>query len=328
LYAEVLNIFERLGDQGGRASTLGQLGLLAHQQRDYQAAVQYTAHALTIFEGLHSPSRDIALRELSKLSSELGESAFALLWQNMMHGQPLPELPAVDHRQVLVDGLISFIQAETWIESQRLLEAHPEFLDTEADTLLEQLAAAQQDDGLKQLIGQHRALLARCREVGIVAAFAELHGQKENRATDAFATQLNVLCQQVVVALQIGDVTQSETLATRLDEMVGEPMPLEGVGDFLMLLAAWLRGEDITAQVETLQPAFQEAYQQMVAGLSQLEQPAIDPHQILLQRLVDFIQAETWTESQHLLEAHPEFLSTEVDALLVQPRGNRAGEQV
>jgi tetratricopeptide (TPR) repeat protein len=72
-----------------------QLGNIAYQQGEYQAAVQYNAQALTIFEGLHSPSRDIALRELSKLSAELGESEFALLWQNSMHGQPVPELPVV-----------------------------------------------------------------------------------------------------------------------------------------------------------------------------------------------------------------------------------------
>ena len=167
LYGEVLSIFERLGDQSGRASTLHQLGLLAYQQHDYQAALQYTVHALTIFERLHSPSRDIALSELSKLKTELGESEFTLLWQNTMRGQSLPELPVFDHRQVLVDDLISFIQAETWTESQRLLEAHPEFLGTEADTLLEQLAAAQQDEGTRQLIEEHRALLTRCRSWGI-----------------------------------------------------------------------------------------------------------------------------------------------------------------
>src|SRR3989442_7987083 len=96
-----------------------------------------------------------------------------------MNGQALPELPAIDHRQILLQRLIAFIQAQTWTESQHLLEAHPECLETEADVLLEQLAAAQQDDGPRQLIEQHRALLARCREGGIEAAFAELQGQQK-----------------------------------------------------------------------------------------------------------------------------------------------------
>jgi hypothetical protein len=109
LYGEVLSIFERLGDQGGRANTLHQLGLLAHQQHDYQAAVQYTVQALTIFEHLHSPSYDIALRQLAKLRTELGETAFATLWQHTMHGQSLPELPAVDRHQVLLQHIIAFI---------------------------------------------------------------------------------------------------------------------------------------------------------------------------------------------------------------------------
>jgi tetratricopeptide (TPR) repeat protein len=179
LYGEVLIVFERLGNQGGRASTLGQLGLLAHQQRDYPSAVQYTAQALTIFERLRSPSRDTALRELAKLRAELGETAFTSLWQNTLNGQALPELPAVVHRQILFQRLVAFIQAKTWNESQRLLEAHPEFLDAEVDMLMEQLAAAQQVDGARQFIEQHRALLTRCRAGGIEAAFAELQGQQK-----------------------------------------------------------------------------------------------------------------------------------------------------
>ena len=236
-----------------------------------------------------------------------------------MRGQTLPQLPpAVDRRQVLVDGLISLIQAETWTKSQRMLEAHPEYLDTETDALLEQLAAAQQNDDKRQLIKEHRVLLTRCREIGIASAFAELRGQHEQSATNDFAAQLNLLCQQVVGALQNDDATQRDTLATRLDDMIREPMPLEGAQDFLMLLAAWLRGEDITSRVETLQPPFQSAYHQMVVILSQQEQAASDPQEILLQNLISFIEAETWTDSEHSLAAHPEFLSTEADALLEQ----------
>ncbi len=79
-------------------------------------------------------------------------------------------------QQRLLETLFAFIQAETWDESRRILEQHPELLTDEADALLEQLiqaAKAQQDENAQQLFEQHRRLLRRCREVGIKQAFAE-----------------------------------------------------------------------------------------------------------------------------------------------------------
>jgi len=174
LYSESLTISERLGDQGGRATTLHQLGLLAHRQQDYPGAVKYMAQALAIFERLHSPSRELALRKLAQLRSELGETAFARLWQETMSGQPLPDLPAFDQHQLTLQHLVAFIQVQAWGEKKSLLEAFPDLLSAEADALLEELAAALQEEGARRLIEQHGALLARCREVGIEAAFADL----------------------------------------------------------------------------------------------------------------------------------------------------------
>ncbi len=178
LYSEVLTISERLGDQGGRASTLHQLGLLAHRQQDFPAALQYTAQALAIFERLRSPSRELALRELTQLRSELGETAFVRLWQETMSGQPLPDLRAVDQRQVTLQHLVAFIQAQAWEEKKSLLEGSPDLLSAEADTLLEELAAAQQEEGARRLIEQHRALLRRCRTWGIDPAWYYTFGMR------------------------------------------------------------------------------------------------------------------------------------------------------
>jgi len=80
-------------------------------------------------------------------------------------------------RMPLVQTLQEFIQARTWAESRRILEAHPELLGDEADALLGQLvqgAQAQGDEDARRVLEQHRALLRRCREVGIEQAFAEL----------------------------------------------------------------------------------------------------------------------------------------------------------
>ena len=98
-------------------------------------------------------------------------------------GVPRPFLPAAlsadpeaAEAALLVPTLQAFIQAETWGESRRILEAHPELLSDEADALLGELitaAQAQGDEDARRVFEEHRALLRRCREVGIEQAFAE-----------------------------------------------------------------------------------------------------------------------------------------------------------
>jgi hypothetical protein len=76
----------------------------------------------------------------------------------------------------LVQTLFAFIQAETWEESRRILQAHPELLTDEADAVLGRLidtAQARGDEAALRIFERHRALLRRCREVGIPRAFAE-----------------------------------------------------------------------------------------------------------------------------------------------------------
>ncbi|MCS7290913.1 MAG: CHAT domain-containing protein [Roseiflexus sp.] len=76
----------------------------------------------------------------------------------------------------LADLLEQFINARTWDESRRILEQHPELFSPVADMLLERLSAAfraQGDENAQRILEEHRALLRRCRKVGIEQAFAE-----------------------------------------------------------------------------------------------------------------------------------------------------------
>jgi hypothetical protein len=76
----------------------------------------------------------------------------------------------------LFDVIQAFIQTDTWATSQRVIEAHPELLSDEADQLMSQLVAVARQQGDTQAEGaftEHRQLLARCRQVGVEAAFAE-----------------------------------------------------------------------------------------------------------------------------------------------------------
>jgi hypothetical protein len=78
-------------------------------------------------------------------------------------------------RDQVVDAVLAFINAETWGESQRVVEARRQALLTDtADqvfvALIEQYSA---DSQAIQVLEEHRALLARCRRDGIDAAFAD-----------------------------------------------------------------------------------------------------------------------------------------------------------
>jgi hypothetical protein len=81
--------------------------------------------------------------------------------------------------------LQEFLAAETWDESRRILEAHPTLLDPQTDQILADIrvgAEARGDEDTARLIDDHIALLGRCREIGIAAAFEEFGADLE--ATD------------------------------------------------------------------------------------------------------------------------------------------------
>lgn len=76
----------------------------------------------------------------------------------------------------VINALEKFLRADSWLESYRVVLEEPELLSDEADDLLgEQIAEAQarNDQGFLELFEEHRALLRRCREVGVEEAFAE-----------------------------------------------------------------------------------------------------------------------------------------------------------
>ena len=66
-----------------------------------------------------------------------------------------------------MDILYAFIQAETWAESRRILEAHPELLSEEADALIKRLienAQQENDEEKAMLLNNHRIILNHSRK--------------------------------------------------------------------------------------------------------------------------------------------------------------------
>jgi CHAT domain-containing protein len=101
----------------------------------------------------------------------------------------LAQGPAVAPRQMLlvaltddpalVQAVNAFLNARTWIDSYREVQAHPELLSDEALAMLDQAIAAARAANNADAVAffeAHRALLRRCREVGAAAAFAEKIG--------------------------------------------------------------------------------------------------------------------------------------------------------
>lgn len=78
--------------------------------------------------------------------------------------------------------LLSFVNARTRDQAQRIVEQHPELLRKDTQALLEQLEDAQEHAETIKLLRQRRKMLDRCREVGIAAAFASMPPSPE-RAT-------------------------------------------------------------------------------------------------------------------------------------------------
>ena len=94
---------------------------------------------------------------------------------NRLFGKKEPQRQAFDADQFL-QVFQQFVNANTWDESQRIVEQNPLLLHADADDLLRKLAATQPDPQARQGVDEHRALLGRCREAGIPRAFAEKMG--------------------------------------------------------------------------------------------------------------------------------------------------------
>ena len=113
--------------------------------------------------------------------------------------------------QQLARTLMSWVNARTWDESQRIVEQHPELLGEKAEELLEQIESAQPDAEAVRVLQEHRELLARCRDVGSARAFAEkqlpaealVEAQRRSLTPEEFLAQLRAAHQ---MPPQLGEV--------------------------------------------------------------------------------------------------------------------------
>ena len=126
----------------------------------------------------------------------------------------------------LLQALQSFLQAHTWDESRRILEQHPELLTDETDDLLRQLMEAQEDKDTLRYLEERRALLRRCREVGIEAAFAEHVGMQRTAGAGVsippeFETNVRRAQEAEGRYLRTGDRTALDEAAAAWERILG-----------------------------------------------------------------------------------------------------------
>ncbi len=79
LYEQSLKIAGELGNKSGVGITLGQMGRLAEAEKDDRTALRNYLIALSIFEQLKSPYRDLARSYLAQMQKRLGEKEFERL---------------------------------------------------------------------------------------------------------------------------------------------------------------------------------------------------------------------------------------------------------
>ncbi len=130
-------------------------------------------------------------------------------------------MPAPDSEHLLT-LLQQFIQAPTWVDSRRVVEIHPELLTDDADALITQLAATQNNDSARQIVLDYHTLLCHCRDVGIEAAFAE----KVSSSSPAAPTKLRSILKALDRPARLCDIPRHVQLcqqALSLIEHASQP---------------------------------------------------------------------------------------------------------
>ena len=105
----------------------------------------------------------------------------------------------------LLDGMLDLLEVDTWTAARDIVEALPALLSLEADLWLMQYSAALARAGNQRavtVVGMRRWLLARCRMIGVAAAFGERLALRDGTQVGAPAmTSPHWMLQGVVQAL-------------------------------------------------------------------------------------------------------------------------------
>ncbi|EFO82062.1 hypothetical protein OSCT_0061 [Oscillochloris trichoides DG-6] len=162
----------------------------------------------------------------SGLPTKRGKSSKAAIWESVAIENATPAAPT------LTNVLDAFLNARSWDESYRQVQAHPELLGTEAIAVLDREITAAQAQGntdSANFYTEHRDLLRRCHQIGRDAAFAEKMGvsvaqlQGQLAIPAVFATWLTEAQQAEQRFLQKGDRTALDRAITTWHAILEHP---------------------------------------------------------------------------------------------------------
>ncbi len=135
-------------------------------------AVQDADQLRALWQGvpteLEQPFIELVERALAEAPADTDPQALAALRARLADFKRLCD-EARQELPPLLLAIQAFVRANTWADSQRVVEEHPDLLSDEALTLFERLiatAGAQGDADAERILSEHRDLLRRCREHG------------------------------------------------------------------------------------------------------------------------------------------------------------------
>ncbi|NJL95846.1 MAG: hypothetical protein HC915_19995 [Anaerolineae bacterium] len=144
--------------------------------------MHYLLRGLGIFTHLNLPRHVEEIRnQMRELARGLGEGRLAEIWAESSGGAPLPEWLQTDDPhwpipQELIYAVRDFMIADNWPAARRIVEKHRALMLTDlADEVFARMLRQYAGQaGPTRQIDKYRALLQRCRQIGIEDAFHEI----------------------------------------------------------------------------------------------------------------------------------------------------------
>ncbi|MDP9350195.1 MAG: CHAT domain-containing protein [Chloroflexota bacterium] len=224
----------------------------------------------------------------------------------------------------MLEAVVAFLNADTWVESKRIVEAHRELLLTDdVDAALRYLMYQHSEDAdAMRILQQHQQLLTRCRKEGIDAAFSELLSPAE--ADEAGSDPLFVAIRALLTA---GDLDEIKRLIEQHADLLLTDAADAEIERLLVPYRADAGGDRNDEAVQQLQAHRALLKRCRAEGIDAAfaELPPVPA--ALTDAVLAFFNARTWAESKQAVEKHADVLLTDEigpvwESLLRQCAGN------
>ena len=354
----------------------------SHSPQALSEAVQAFVRA-----GSWPESKQIVLAQQTLLLSDMADQVFVILLKQAEHDRSAVRMLR-EHRDLLdkcrsegieaafasiqsatnalSNAVQAFIDANSWSESQKIVEAKRDvLLSEEADQFLAHLLTQHQDNPkMLRVIQEHRQLLRRCRVEGIESAFTQplqpLQTLSETLLCFVDAIDDDERKQLIEKHHELLLTEQADKLFTVLiEQSKKDPARVKRLQHYRKLLnrcrtdgvtrafSQPIDQNEVTPDLRARLMAVQSqkefddlinAHPELLSVLEEIDlarNQATDthdsspsmPNEELAKTLFTFVTAQSWPESKAYLENHPELLTTEADRMLVELLAQHATDE-